>query len=690
MCGILGGNKAGWNYEKALESINHRGPDASRIEQYSNFKLGFCRLAIRDLSASAMQPMSDASDKVHLVFNGEIYGFDSLKKELQEDYLFRTTSDTEVILYAYLKYGEEFIDKIDGIFSMAIYDERIERILLYRDRVGVKPLYYYQRDDRFAFASEMKGIEKLINDENLEVDYTAVYDYLYFMYIPDPKSVYKNVYKLPPATKLVFDAKENRVIKKEKYWLLKANPYAERTKSEDEISDTLRSLIQKSVKEQLVSDVPVGTFLSGGIDSSIITYEANKVKTDIHAFSMGFQEKEYDESKIAERFCKENGFILNKKILEINDIGKVRKRLRGWYDEPYADTSAFPTYCVSEFAKKEVTVVLTGDGGDELFGGYPRYTNYRAWMNRVHDYSGKERRDYELLGVRRQNCICNEDGYKKYAKAFGIEDDYNPYQFIDQYNIEDLPPITRMRYIDFHTYLPCDILTKVDRVSMSVSLEARVPFLSREIIEYAFSLSEEECNKGDVLKYALKKAYDGIIPDEILYGRKRGFSIPTNYLWREQKAESIYAGILKEHWGELLGGAVDFSYDVNNINDRLIKFQAFTRLYSAWKSLAERGTSVAEILKNKGYKKVAIYGMGDMGRHLYNELKNTGINVCYGIDKSIYGEYAGLEIVKPDDDLKPVDAIIITNVVDTEDVIKKVKDIVDCAVLLFEDIVYEM
>ena len=306
MCGILGGTKKTWNYEAGLKSILHRGPDGNQIKKYSSISLAFCRLAIQDLSQAAMQPMSSADDKVHIVFNGEIYGYQELKKQLSQKYNFRTTSDTEVILNAYLEYGQDFVKRIDGIFAIVIYDERIQKLLIYRDRIGVKPFYYYYDGNDFAFASELKALEKTIADRKLNVDFTALYDYLFYQYIPEPKSLYKNVYKLRPATMMIFDLSTHRIEDAKRYWTLHVNAATGRKRKREDIMEELKFLLNKTIKEQMISDVPLGVFLSGGIDSSIVSYESKKLKPDIRAFSIGFEEAERDESFLAQKFCQEN------------------------------------------------------------------------------------------------------------------------------------------------------------------------------------------------------------------------------------------------------------------------------------------------------------------------------------------------------------------------------------------------
>lgn len=689
MCGILGGNVQSWNYEKGINAIAHRGPDGQRIERYHNFTLGFCRLSIRDLSVAAMQPMSNKENNVHIVYNGEIYGYESLKSELQSKYRFLTTSDTEVVLYAYLEYGEAFIDKIDGIFAMAIYDERTQKIYLYRDRVGVKPLYYLYQGSKFGFASELKALENAANDFSFKMDYTALYDYLFYQYIPAPKSVYQSVYKLPPATMLVYDVVRKKVLKEERYWHLDVNSSVDRKRKIEDVSEELKLLLRQAIKNQLMADVPVGTFLSGGIDSSIITYEASCINPQIQAFSIGFKEKEYDESEIAERFCNNRNIVMKKKVLCVSDITKIRHMIRGWYDEPFADTSAYPSYLISKFARSEVTVVLTGDGGDELFGGYTRYAQFYNMHKKVNlGMTSSERLKFERAEIRRGLGISDTEYYSKYAEKWKIPKDYNPYESLYQYDIAELPPFTRMRYLDFNTYLPGDILTKVDRVSMSVSLEARVPFLDRKIIEFAFSLSQEECNATSDLKACLKAAYDGIIPDEILYGQKKGFGIPTSYLWREKKAENIYMGILKEHWKEMMPCG-DSLEETNQLYKKYKRVEAQYNLLNQWMSLGEAGITLEKLLKARGYRKIAIYGMADLGKHMYHALWNSDIRICYGIDQKKSGQYETIMVKKADEAVEQVDAVIVTAIMDFEAIKKNLEEKLKFPIVSLEEILYE-
>ncbi|MCD7724863.1 MAG: asparagine synthase (glutamine-hydrolyzing) [Clostridiales bacterium] len=572
MCGILGGNNRNWNYKDGIERLYHRGPDGIRIKELDNFTFAFARLSIVDLSDNGMQPMTSADGNITVVFNGEIYGYSELKKILSTKYSFLSDSDTEVVLYAYLEYGEKFIDLIDGMFSIAIYDQRNMQVKLYRDRVGIKPLYYYIDNHYFAFASELKALQTTCTDIKFEIDYTALYDYLFYGYIPEPKSMYKRCFKLEPAHMLTYDIEKKRIVEKRKYWKLRVNSSEGCHRTSEELGIRLSALLGKSVKEQLVADVPVGTFLSGGVDSSIISYLCNMYSPNIHTFTIGFEGKKYDETRYAQMLVEKYSLNNTNMILTNVQTEKIKGKMQEWYDEPFADTSAYPSYAVSELAKRKVTVVLTGDGGDELFGGYQRYNIYYNLMK-------KKKIDSEILNqlvekfkledvlnqemrTKYINCgfkeylplilLNNKKHAEVYRKEWGISKDYDVYWHLRKYYIKELPILTRLRYLDFKTYLPGDILTKIDRVSMVNSLEARVPFLSRKVIEFAFSLSAEDCYTANSLKKILKDAFYKEIPKQILYHAKRGFSVPPTYIKKINENVCISENILKNEWGSII------------------------------------------------------------------------------------------------------------------------------------------
>lgn len=567
MCGILGGNIKGWNYKKGIEVIKHRGPDGQMVKDYGICILGFARLAIMDLSEKAMQPLESSDGNVVILFNGEIYGFKKLRNILLKKYDFRTTSDTEVILYAYMEYGDKFIDLIDGMFAIVIYDRRTQQLKLYRDRYGIKPLYYLYQGGKFAFTSELKGFLAACDDESqFKIDNTAIYDYLAYQYIPEPKSMYKDIYKLEPATYIHYDLKEKKIIKKGEYWKLHVNTKAHGSRKRGEVLEDVRELIRKSVERQMIADVPVGTFLSGGVDSSIVSYECSRINPDIESFSIGFVEKLSDESCYAKAVADKFNIKNKCKRLSIDDIKGVEGMLERLYDEPFADTSAYPTYILSELARRDVKVVLTGDGGDELFGGYERYTIFlNKIKNKNIDNTYAER--FIVKFMSEDNCLrkalldifmsestiysnligmFDENNILNWKKLLGIDKDYDLKWYLHKFYHKELPPMTRIRYLDFKTYLPSDILTKVDRTSMSASLETRIPFLDRKLVEYVFSLTEDECFYDNELKILLKRAYKGILPNEILYRKKKGFSIPDNYII--QATDTKYATILKREW----------------------------------------------------------------------------------------------------------------------------------------------
>lgn len=569
MCGILGGNNPDWNYQKGIECMKHRGPDGIRITSMEEFTLAFARLAIMDLSDNGMQPMFSYDNQVGIVFNGEIYGYQKLRDMLiEKGYLFRSTSDTEVVLNAYLEWGEKFITRIDGMFGMAIYDKRDMTIKLFRDRIGIKPLYYYYNSLDFGFASELKGIVNMCNTVSLEIDNTAVYDYLHYIYIPEPKTFYKNVYKLLPGHCMIFDMRNRRIIKDSAYWKLAVNECQGTQRKQSDLIEELRYLVKESVEEQMIADVPVGTFLSGGVDSSIVTYEGYRLNPYLETFSMGFSDARYNELKYADELADRYQIHRNSKIFERSTFEQYYHKLKIWYDEPFADTSTFPTYVVSKLAKDKVTVVLTGDGGDEVFGGYNKYALMRrkeeekgpdhllvtAIYDMYSQYKKKNIKAYfwldDLSFLLRWVAPLPQLDDKKLRKKMGIDKDYDMFWAFRKYYHKDLPPMTRAQFLDLKTYLPGDILTKVDRASMAVSLETRVPLLSRKLVEFSFSLSEEDrCPNGEK-KGLLKKAYEEEIGKKLLYRRKQGFSIPHKYFGTEKTCQEY---LLEGIWHYKIG-----------------------------------------------------------------------------------------------------------------------------------------
>ena len=555
MCGFVGGSDPSWNYAAALASIVHRGPDDGRLHSEGPVRVGFRRLSIIDLDPSANQPMFADDGESWIVFNGEIYGFLALRSELERlGHAFRTHSDTEVLLRAYFQWGPGFIDHIDGMFAIALWDARDRKLRLYRDRPGIKPLYYFYDGERFAFASELKAIETALDADELQVDETALYDFLGYRYVPVPKTLYRNCYKLPPAHYAVYDPQSGELQTPVAYWAVPV-PEELRAISVDEAAEELRSLIDESVREQMVSDVPLGFFLSGGVDSSAVVASAAGLGGDVSTFSIGFDSDEKSETPYAREIAEAFGTRHHENILSQSAAGDLLPNLKTWFDEPFADESAMPTYLVSRVARENVTVVLTGDGGDEVFGGYrtyPRYERYARLPSLPHAVNNALYRVRKPFG--RRSTITrlvsilelasgkgpdlwgnimhgmSEPAKEAYRFRFDIPKDYDDWWHFREHWRDELPVRTRLQLVDFHTFMPDMVLTKVDRTSMAVSLEARVPLLARRIIEFSFSLPEHVRYHDGQLKGLLKYAYKDILPDHILHRRKKGFGIPRYYL----------------------------------------------------------------------------------------------------------------------------------------------------------------
>jgi len=533
---------------RALDTLEHRGPDQKGEWVDSTVYIGHRRLSILDLSETGRQPM--VAGQVILAANGEIYNYRQLKKELEREYQFESASDSEVLLHGYRAWGiNGLLERIDGMFAFVIYDVRAARLFIARDRVGIKPIYYSVANDNLVWASELKALREFMNLQSGDIDATSLYDFLTYRYIPAPKTLYRGVCKLEPAHFLEFDVITRRS-KLHRYWSLEVQPH---DGSAVDAVERVRELVSASVQEQLVSDVPVGCFLSGGIDSTVIVAEASRRRPDMNTFCIAFAEDTHDESSYACLAASKFGTKHRTRLFPAAEMDLLLDQSAEWYDEPFADLSCWPTYLVCSFARQYVTVALSGDGGDELFGGYLRYRRFASLLKRPVWFRNAMRASSELL---RQGAIgdqlrarlvqrvelravddleiyvCLLSGLLKgekraYADKWGIPADYDDYWHLRRFYREDLPVITRMQYVDFHTYLPDDILTKVDRASMAVSLEARVPLLSRNLVEYVFSLPERiRFPEGD-LKGLLKKAYTGVIPESIIARSKKGFSIPS-------------------------------------------------------------------------------------------------------------------------------------------------------------------
>jgi asparagine synthase (glutamine-hydrolysing) len=553
MCGLFGhtGVKAS-NVEQAhaaLHTLTHRGPDGWGYELMDGVYLGHRRLSILDLSEKGRQPM--VKEGVALTVNGEIYNFGPLRAELEKTHQarFESESDSEVLLHGYLHWGLDLLlEKVDGMFAFVIYDSRKKQVILARDHAGIKPLYYSWREGQLGWASELKALEAYYGPPALEVDKTAVYDFLTYTYIPAPKSLYRDIFKLPPAHYAVFDV-EQKTLSQKCYWRL---PVDRSITDEAEAGQKIKASLAAAVQAQTISDVPLGAFLSGGVDSSIICYEASQVIEQLTTCTIAMADPAVDESAYARMVADAIGS--DHKVGPGGHIQAAGQRdlLKTLFDEPFGDTSAFPTYAVSKIARQHMTVVLTGDGGDELFGGYEDYTTWykqlrtevgflfplRPLVTWVKNHSRgalyRLARKVEIFTIRDplermirlRGCLLATDRQKQEFRArLGIPADYDDLWHLRPFYRADLPPRSRAQYLGFHTTLPEDMLTKVDRASMAHGLEARVPFLSKDVIRVAWQVSEDLLYKGGALKGLLKSLYADVLPRACLYRKKQGFAI---------------------------------------------------------------------------------------------------------------------------------------------------------------------
>lgn len=566
MCGICGFVSKQNITREQLKIMNdtmiHRGPDDSGEEIYpirNGYQVGLAqrRLSIMDLSPLGHQPMHSANGRISVVYNGEIYNFQELKEELK-DYPFRSTCDTEVIIAAYLKWGIDCISRLNGMFAICIFDREDDTVYLVRDRIGKKPLYYELSDGNLIFGSELKplmareGFQKRIRKDVLS-------RYLFQQYINAPDSIFEQVYKLEPGGILQFHYGE---VKTWKYWDIK-NVYHEMRKNPvadyEQAKSELKALLQKAVKSRMIADVPLGAFLSGGYDSSLMTAMAQEASSEpVKTFSIGFHEERYNEAGYARAVAEHLGTKHTELIIDEAEMFKLVESIPKYYDEPFADSSQIATMLVSKLAREQVTVALSGDGGDEFFCGYNIYENVRQ-AQRLDVLGGMVHGICNLPGLKqaglegklpfRVRVIAGNRG-KESKTQFGAgnyvtraqkmvlgEGQPCHFEIESEYGVSDWQ-IRRM-LLDMDTYLPGDILCKVDRASMKYSLEARCPILDKEVMEYSFrmdhSLKYDKGNKKRILKDI---AYD-YIKRELLDRPKVGFGVPMDQWLRGPLREQL-------------------------------------------------------------------------------------------------------------------------------------------------------
>ena len=550
MCGICGFN---WEDKKLLRqmtsALEHRGPDTFGLYTDKKVSIGHRRLSIIDLSDKGNEPMCNEDGTIWLTFNGEIYNFKELRSALiKNGHRFNSDTDAEVIIHAYEEYGNDCVKKFNGQFAFAIWNSKQKVLFLARDRLGIKPLYYYWDDTKFIFASELKAILQAPAVAR-NVDRHSLNHYLTYGFTPTKQTILKNIYKLQPGFHLTFS--KRLVIKR--YWDVDFRQTE--THSPNYYTTNIKELLEEATKKRLVADVPVGAFLSGGIDSSAIVAMIKKHKDNLKTFSIGFDHDEFNEAPYAKKVSDKFGTDHHEKYFSAKDVQKLIPELAYYYDDPLADYSMLPTYFVSKIARKHVKVCLGGDGGDELFGGYDWHTQFNTLrlqrslpafarsaiklpLNFIRDKHVRDRLQHLISNEKlsdselyaRLRSILNHTDLEK----LNVTGTYNAYKPYFKYS-----KLNNVMHADLKLYLPEQILTKVDRASMAVSLETRVPFLDHDLVEFSAKIPPNIKIHRQIKKHILKKAMVGILPKEIINRKKQGFGVPIKHYFRNELKDFV-------------------------------------------------------------------------------------------------------------------------------------------------------
>lgn len=601
------------------ETQHHRGPDEGDIYTEPGVGFGHRRLSVIDI-ASGQQPMFNAAGDVGVVFNGEIYNFPELTEELQElGFVFRTKSDTETIVHAWSAWGEDCVHKLRGMFAICVWDRSKQTMFMARDRMGVKPFYYaLLPDGMFIFGSELKSL-RAHPDLPHAIDPQAVEDYFAYGYVPEPKTIYSAAKKLSPGFKLTIRIGQP-IPEPVQFWDVPFKLHAPMSMQDAEEELIVR--LRDAVKIRLKAEVPLGAFLSGGVDSSaIVAMMAGLMKDPVNTCSIAFQEKAFDESQYAEQVARQYHTEHHTETVDTDDYALL-DTLADLYDEPYADSSAIPTYRVCQLARKRVTVALSGDGGDENLAGYRRYRYAMAedsvrskipsglrklvfgplgkyypkadWAPRV--FRAKttfEALSRDLVEGYFHGVSLMSDAMRKQLFSDKFQKNLQGYRAIDVMeghaaNSPTDDPLSMIQYLDMKTYLPGDILTKVDRASMAHALEVRVPLLDHQLVEWISGLPADMKLKGSEGKYIFKKSLESYLPEEILYRKKMGFAVPLASWFRgplrDRVSESLLGsgladtgifntGFLAEMVEQHQSGRRDYSASIW----ALLMFEAFLR-----------------------------------------------------------------------------------------------------------------
>ncbi len=571
MCGISGV----YNYngkpvdevllKKMTAVLAHRGPDDNGIFVKNHIGLGHRRLSIIDVSAAGHQPMANKDGSLQIVFNGEIYNFQEIRKMLQaHGHTFKSKTDTEVILHAYEHWGFDCATKFNGMFAFAIFDAKQDLLFLARDRMGEKPLYYFADNNRFMFASEIKAI---LQDAVVprKISSQGMLNYFTFGHSIAPGTMYEGIKKLPPAHYMIV---KNGEIGLQQYWdsFIASNPV---DRGEQYYKQATRDLLESSVNDRLIADVPLGVFLSGGLDSAaVVAMMQKQVSAPIKTFSVGFDMEDGEFNELSRARIIANHFKTDhhELVLKENDLVDAVEKLVYHFDEPFGDAAAFPIYFLSKFAKEKVSVVLTGDGGDELFGGYRRYVVEKN-LGRLGMLSMVAKNPVTRSAV---NALPHLRRTKKLVNSLAVKDQLQRYASwisffspdMQQQLFAQLPEgdalaaykyhlaktgstdwFGAIMYLDQKILLPDGYLEKVDKPSMAFGLETRAPFLDYRLVEFANAMPADYKIRGKQTKYLFRKAMEGILPPEIVHHKKQGFAVPTNQWFR---------GALKNYLAEVL------------------------------------------------------------------------------------------------------------------------------------------
>ena len=567
MCGICGISPSDQRtpekhlLEEMTKAIRHRGPDSDGFHTEPGIGLGMRRLAIIDVEGGD-QPIANEDESLWIIFNGESHNFPDLYADLvKKGHEFRTRSDTECILHLYEEYGDDCVKHLRGQAAFALWDRRNKRLLLARDRMGKKPLYYTIQNGALHFASELSALLASL-PQSPEINLEAIDLYLSLQYIPDPFTAYQGVYKLPPAHRLIW---QNGTAILERYWDYAYQP--KHRASEDELVEELRALLKESVRMRLISEVPLGAHLSGGIDSSIIVaLMAELSDAPVKTFSVGFEEEAFSELEYARAVAQRYSTDHHEFILKYGDIPSTLEKITYHFGEPFADSSAIPLYHISKMTREHVTVVINGDGGDEDFAGYQRYwldpyaNQYlRApqFLTRqlvpsiaglLPDHSDRPVGQSLVNGLKRLHQLPEIDARasilrwgsffsphqrsRLWKSEFSFKPDNAQSLLAQKFDSADGSYLDKTLYTDLHTYLPGDLLVKADRMAMAASIEPRSPFLDHKLVEWSARVPDQLKVRGRSGKYLLKKAFAGYLPENVLKHRKQGFGIPVGAWFR--------------------------------------------------------------------------------------------------------------------------------------------------------------